>query len=386
MMLAPIALLLATKSESFAETWDQVASAIRGTYYARVPRKDEMNKLLDKYGAIASKATSRDQFRSSILNMIAEFKDSHFDFLTDEDQGYYLMDSLVKRDKAVEVPNIGAWFKKSPDGYTVQMVLNASAAEKADLRKGDIIESVDGKDFAPISSLTSAIGKDAIFKVRRKNVSLEKKIAVSKDNALEMFLEASRNSSKIIEINGKKIGYFHLWTCANESFRNALSSAVYGKLSGTDAMILDIRDGFGGRPEGFLDPFFRPEVELRWNTSPTVGTSQLFGYQRPLIVLINGGSRSAKEIVSYLVKKSNRGKLIGTQTAGNVLGTFPRRINAWSYIEIPIVEVLADNIRLEGNGVKPDIEVPKEYDDNGKDLVLEKALSILKNVPSHTSH
>ena len=46
-------------------------------------------------------------------------------------------------------------------------------------------------------------------------------------------------------------------------------------------------------------------------------------------------------------------------------------------LEIPIVDVIADGVRLEGKGVSPDIEVKPEFDENGKDLQLAKALEVV---------
>jgi carboxyl-terminal processing protease len=151
---------------------------------------------------------------------------------------------------------------------------------------------------------------------------------------------------------------------------------VYGPLRETDACILDLRDGFGGRPEGFADPFFRPEAKLEWK-SPQLSYTELFGYQKPLVVLINGGSRSAKEVLSHILKTSKRATLIGSTTAGNVLGTFPLPISDWAYLEIPMVDVITDGIRLEGKGVAPDIAVDQEFTAEGKDLYLQRAVEFL---------
>lgn len=366
-----------TGTEDFPKLWDQVSQAISGRYYARETRKDEMNRLLAKYKPIAGAAKDRAEFSKSVNAMIEEFRDSHFAFYDTGDQGYYVMDALVRPDKGDELPNIGAYFRPGPDGYTVQMVLDGSSAKEADLRKGDRIVTADGKPFRPVASF--AEGGTVKLVIQRKGETLTKEVKPSKASAVGMFLDATRASARVIESNGRKIGYMHLWTQANTQFRDALASAVYGKLSDTDAFILDLRDGFGGRPEGYADPFFRPEVMLDWKT-PAGTSHQLFGYQRPLIVLINGGSRSAKEVLSQILKSSKRATLVGSTTAGHVLGTWPQRLNDWAYLEIPMVDVIADGVRLEGKGVSPDVAVPKEYDDQGNDLYLAKALELLKDV------
>jgi carboxyl-terminal processing protease len=359
----------------FAATWRRVEGAIGSRYYDRQRRKDEMERLFAKYGKIASLAKSKSEFSEAVNAMIREFGDSHFDLLTDEDQGFYALGSFVRSDLP-DLPHIGAWFKKSGDGYTVQMVLEGTPAQAADLRKGDLVMTIDGKPFRPVLPFKNRAGQKASLKIRRGGAVFDKSVDIRAAKGMNIFLEATRNSARIIEHGGRRFGYIHLWTMANDDFRDALSNAVYGKLKDTDAFILDIRDGFGGRPEGFGDPFFRPEANLEWKVGAASVQKQLFGYGRPLVVLINEGSRSAKEVFSYVMKKSKRGTLVGTNTAGHVLGTSPIPIDDWLILEIPMVELIAAGTRLEGVGVSPDIEVKPEFDESGADRVLQKGLEV----------
>ena len=144
----------------------------------------------------------------------------------------------------------------------------------------------------------------------------------------------------------------------------------------TDAFILDIRDGFGGRPERFFDTFFLPGSKIEWSRGGGTPTTQYFGYAKPVIVLVNEGSRSAKEVAAHLFKSSKRGTLVGKTTAGHVLGTSPMRVNDWSILEVPMVSLKVDGIDLEGHGVSPDIEVAPEFDGDGTDRILAKGIEI----------
>lgn len=376
LLLTALLLSPQTSEPDFAKTWASVESAIKTRYYARVDRKDELERNLAKWGAKAKVAKTKSEFSSAVNEMIDAFGDSHFDFFTEEDQGFFVMMGLLG-DTSKKMANIDAWFKPAKDGYTIQMLMNGGAAEAAGLRKGDVITLIEGKPFTPIESLREFVGKDASISYLRKGKAMETKVSVDEDPGVNMFLNGTRRSRQIIERNGKKIGYFRLWTMAAEPFKQALESAVYGPLVNTDAMILDIRDGFGGRPEGYGDPFFRPEVNIEWKFGPNPPSKQLFGYQRPLVVLINEGSRSAKEVFSYIIKQSKRATLIGSRTAGHVLGTSPMPIENWAVLEIPMVEVRTDGNRLEGKGVEPDIQVPVEFDENGNDLVLNRGIEEL---------
>jgi len=360
----------------FKDTWSKVETSITQRFYAREARKAEMDKLFAKYGPMASAAKSKGEFDKIVNDMIAEFGDSHFSLLTDEDQGYYLMDGLANQQNAAKMPEFGVWYKETPKGYVAGMVLDGSSAMKADIRKGDVFKTVDGQPFSPIAAFKDKPeGATVSVIVERDGQPLTKQVEVHRDPALDMFAQASRDSARVIEAGGKKIGYFHLWTQASDTFRTALKNAVMGRLRDTDAFILDLRDGFGGRPENFFEPFFMPDIVVNYGNAQR----SAFGYgtQKPLIVLINEGSRSAKEVSSYMLKKSGRAVLIGTTTAGHVLGTFPARLNAWAILEIPMVDVTTDGERLEKVGVAPNIRVSPEYDSSGKDLVIQRAVDYI---------
>jgi len=365
--LIALALVHQTPADDYPATWKRISDIITNQFYDREARGDELKKRLDETAPRATGAKNRLEFRDTVLTMIEGFKASHFDYLTAEDQGFYMFDQMLGGKS--EMPNIGAWFKRVPGGYQVQMLLNGGEAEKQGLRKGDVVTQGNGAPFVPIRSFER---DTASLTIKRGTETLTKTVSTAKTPGLKMFLDASRNSYRVIERDGKKIAYFRLWMMLNDDFRNALKSAISRSMN-TDAFILDIRDGFGGRPEGFLDQFFLPGSKIDWNFG-RMTTTQYFGYDKPLIVLINEGSRSAKEVAAAIIKSSGRGELLGSTTAGHVLGTSPMRINDWSILEVPMVSLKIDGIDLEGNGVKPDIEVKPEFGPNGEDRALEKGI------------
>lgn len=362
----------------FKDAWSKVHSGITQRYYARERRKADMDRLLAKYGPIAGAARSKAEFDKAVNDMIAEFGDSHFALLTDEDQGYYMFENLSNPNTDVEMPSIGIWAKSTANGYVAQMVIEGTDAFDAGIRKGDLLKTIDGKPFSPINSIKGKNGQKVKLEFQHGGQTKTADVSVQSGKGLDMFLNGTRNSVRVIEVGGKKIGYIHLWTQASDGFRNALKNAALGRLRDTDAFILDLRDGFGGRPENFFEPFFMPDMPVVYKVN---GIQQVttFGYgmQKPMAVLINEGSRSAKEVSALMFKKSKRATLIGSATAGHVLGTTPWRLNNWAFLEIPMAEVTADGQNLERNGVKPDIEVAREYDASGKDLVIEAAVKHL---------
>jgi len=377
-MVLPLLLLMATRRLSpgndLSSTWDSLAKAIRTLYYAHDSRKAEVDKRLAHYAPLATAATSRTDFAGIINKMLVEFGDSHFDFATSTDQNYYVLDGLLSGHPE-PLPNIGAWFKPVSGGYELSMLLEGGAAQQAGLRKGDLLFSADGKPFAPVDSLAAKVGRSVVLGYIRNGHPLTATLSVGSMPANEMFLKASEQSFQIIHSGTRAFGYVHPWEMINDNFRRVVEEAADNSIN-TDGFILDLRDGFGGRPEGFDDVFFRPGDVLETKLAGT-STKALLGYDKPLVVLVNEGTRSARELLAYVFQRSKRALIVGQHTAGAVLGTFPLRLNDWAIIEMPRAEMLIDGESLEKVGVEPDFVVPKEFDADGDDLCLAKAIDTL---------
>jgi carboxyl-terminal processing protease len=100
-------------------------------------------------------------------------------------------------------------------------------------------------------------------------------------------------------------------------------------------------------------------------------------WRKPLYILINGGTRSGKEMIAFAIKKHHLGTLIGQRTAGEVLGGSCYLLPDESLLYLAVADVRIDDQRLEGQGVSPDIEVPDDLPfAAGTDPQLEKALEI----------
>lgn len=370
MITAVFALLpLQPPIDDFEALWADCRRAVETRYYARNSRRDEMIRLLDEFEPQAKAAKTRKEFGHVMKRMTAKFGDSHFDFLTNHEQGFYLMDGF-RGEAAEKFPHVGAWFKNSNDGYTVTMVLQGSPSWNAKLRKGDVVIRIDGDPFEPIDALRPRISTEATVEFVRDSSPNKTTLRVEESKGFQMFLEATKRSARIIEHNGKRIGYMHIWLMASRAFRDELSAFLKGAAKDTDGFILDIRDGFGGRPEGYVE-LFDPDRDD--------------SYKKPLVVIINEGSRSAKEVFAYRIKKSERATLVGSRTAGHVLATTPFKIREWAYFEIPIIEFKIDGISLEGRGVEPHLKLDREMGPNGEDLFLAKSLEFLAGPSLNTT-
>jgi carboxyl-terminal processing protease len=188
-----------------------------------------------------------------------------------------------------------------------------------------------------------------------------------------------RQSIKIIERNSKKIGYVHIWSYAGDQYQQLLVEEIgYGKLKDTEGLILDLRDGWGGAEPNYLNIFNKQVPGLTQMARDGVKRTIDLQWRKPVVMVVNNGSRSGKEILAYGFKKYGIGKLIGTKTAGAVVGGSPFLLEDGNLLYLAVVDVWIDGERLEGKGVIPDIEVPfpLEYA-QGKDPQFNKAVDVL---------
>lgn len=361
-------------ANDFASTWATIRTTIKSRYFASQTRVGEVESRLTRYAQIAPKAKTREEFVTIVQKMINEFHDSHFAIVPNWEMDYYGMANIIGSNE--KMPNFGAWIVDSKAGPMVKWVIPGSNAAQIGMREGDIIASVGGNTFTNILDLTKYVGRKTPIDYRRGMETLTAKVMPMLDDPAEAFKIGTEKSVKTFDRNGKSFGYVKPTILWGEDEIAAVQGAFEAHLSDCDGIVFDLRDGFGGRPEQFADPLFRPGVTIKTKMGGQESVSH-FGYSKPVVVLINHNTRSAREVLAYILQKSKRATLVGEKTAGAVLGTIPVRASSWCILEVPMAEMFVDDKRLEGIGVEPDIKATKPYSSDGKDAILEAGLAAL---------
>jgi len=146
-------------------------------------------------------------------------------------------------------------------------------------------------------------------------------------------------------------------------------------------LILDLRAGWGGAMPRYLEVFNStvPRMVMTSREGESHEQRQAWNPRtNPVVMLIDGGSRSGKEILAYGFKKSKVGTLVGERTAGAVLAGTLRPLADGSVLYVAVADVHVDGDRLEGVGVEPDIAVARDLPyATGKDPQIRAALEHL---------
>ena len=380
-----------TRAETTLAVFDEIWQHVRDHFYDPTLRHLDWTAIGEKYRSLAAAAS--DEERSAVFNrMLAELAASHTGHYTPADPAYYqlldIFSGALRRELRrlfpegqVTYPGIGMFTQRLGDKTFISGLLNGFPAAKAGLRVGDELLAADGTPYHPLRSFTAKVNQEVTLQVRR---SLERPphdvvVVPEQIKPNEAFLKAMQESARIINVDGVQIGYIHVWSYAGAQYQRLLEHEIFsGALKEAEALVLDLRDGWGGAQAHYLDLFTAqgPTVTMV-DRSGDVSVTNV-KWRKPVVMLVNGGTRSGKEMLAYGFKKYGVGEVIGTRTAGAVLAGRAFLLSDGSLLLLAVADVRVDGQRLEGLGVTPTIEVPwvVEYA-QGKDPQLERAIAVL---------
>lgn len=385
----------APPSDPAAAVFDEVWRTVRDHFYDRSLHGLDWAVVRVRYEPAVLAAQS-DEARAVLINaMLSELGASHTGFYTQEEPAYYQLADIfsgkLRRDGLhrvfpggeVTYPGIGIFTRlDGQERRFVTGVIEGTPAARAGLLVGDEILVADGMPFRPIGSFRGKVGAPVALTVRRiaDGPPFEMSVVPEDIRPNGMFLRGMEASARIIEgARGARIGYVHVWSYAGGAYQRALERLIAaGPLKGADALIWDLRDGWGGAEPQYLD-LFNPRAPSMEVTNRDRAPSTLnVRWRKPVAMLINGGTRSGKEVLAYGFKKYALGEVIGTPTAKAVLAATAFLMSDGSLLVLAVSDVRVDGERLEGAGVTPTIDVA--FDPAyaaGRDPQLERALEVL---------
>jgi C-terminal processing protease CtpA/Prc len=189
------------------------------------------------------------------------------------------------------------------------------------------------------------------------------------------FVEAIRDSARVVERGNRRIGVIHLWSYTSGAVTGVIYDAIAtGALKDVDGLVLDLRSRWGGAPADAAEIFVGDTPEMRMIENDGEVHYSNTRWRKPVVAIIDEGTRSGMEILANALK-INGIPLVGTKTAGAVVAGRGFLLPDDSLLVLAVADVLVDGGRLEANPVEPDIAVPFDFRyADGADPQLDAAL------------
>ena len=361
-------------------------SIITGKNYLAVTK--DLKKVVDTYYAIVDNyygELDRDKLiDGAVEGMISSVGDTF--------TSYSDTDSTSSFDETINgsYEGIGCTVATLEDGtISVIDMFENSPSYKAGLKVGDIVlkvdgESYEGKNSNDISNYIKNSGKSKIvLTVKRDNEEKDISINLSK-------VEIPHVSGKVIEQDSKKIGYIKISLFASNSYKQFKNKLDELEKSNIDDLIIDVRDNSGGYLSSVTDicNLFLDKGKVIYQLEDSKGkvkkkdtTKEKRKYD--IVVLINGGSASASEILASAIKESYGGDIVGTNSYGKGTVQQTKKLLDGSMIKYTTQKWLTpDGNSINGVGVTPTkvVELNEEYFNNPtteNDNQLQEAIKLI---------
>jgi carboxyl-terminal processing protease len=389
--LFPVLVTGANVAPSRAAVFAEVCNTAREHFYDPKLNGVDWSAVCDRYAPLAEKAKTTQEFAAVVNQMLGELRTSHTHYYTPHEPEYFqlagifwpVLESKLKAFLSNGRPDyvgIGIFTAEHNGRTFVADVLSGFPAQSAGLRVGDEILAVDGKQFEPISSFIGRTDQPLSVMIRRSADGAPQELPVVPKlvDPTTMFLDAMKASVEIVNYHAAKVGYLHIWSYAGEVYQDQLEAELDDRLHDADALVIDLRDGWGGASPSYLRPFLVPPMTTIWRMRDGKEQRHEEAWTKPVCLLVNENTRSGKELLTYYFKKAHRGLVVGIRTAGAVLPGKPFVLSDGSLLFLAVGDGLIDGHRPEGNGVVPDVQVPfpLEYAD-GKDPQKERAIELV---------
>lgn len=357
----------------FDRTWRIISKE----YYE--PTLNHQNWARWKYHYQGKIKTDEDA-RVAIDTMIASLNEPYTRFMTKKDYED-LTTSITSK-----IYGIGVNIYSNAGKIEIFNVMPATPADFAQLKQGDIITAVNGKDtngmnVSEVASLVRGPENSVVeLTILRNNKKITKKI-----KRKEIKIKTVRSS-----IVDNHIGYIQILSFMSGSTPNEFVDAL-NNTKNTDSLILDLRGNTGGLLDNavFIADIFLQKgtiVDIIYRNGYKKSIRAQDGIQpidKPVVVLVNGASASASEILSGALKDYHRATLVGKKTFGKGLVQKVVPLPNQTGVNITIARYLTPNgTDINKLGIKPDVEIGNDYEtitNNKNDVQLEKAKDILND-------
>jgi carboxyl-terminal processing protease len=342
------------------------------------------NAINEKYPS-ASKITDQDRVYGAIAGLLSSLNDPYSVFFTPDEAKSF------EEEIAGNFDGIGMEVGLKEKVLTVIAPLKDTPAYRADIKSGDKILKIDKKVTSGLS-IEEAIklirgpkGTPVTLTIFHEGAKEPKEITIIRDTIAIPTLDT--------EIRKDGIFVIKLYSFSANSanlFRNAIKQFVE---SGSQKLLLDLR----GNPGGYLDASV--DMASWFLKGGKVVVTEDYGDNKPsevfrskgydiftdklkFVILIDGGSASASEILAGAMQDNGRAKLVGSQSFGKGSVQEIMKVTPDTLLKITVAKWLTPNGNsISEKGLTPDylVEVTQKDIEAKRDPQLDKAVELLNN-------
>lgn len=282
------------------------------------------------------------------------------------------------------IGGIGIYVGLKDKKIIVVAPIEGTPAYKAGIQRDDVIIKINDRFTSDlnyeeaVSLMRGEPGSAVQISIMREGVSKLMDFTLTRE-----IIDIPTVESKVLDEN-KDIGYMRIRMFASSTDENVSQQLKELNEQGIKGLIIDLRDNPGGDLESAVNiaKQFVPKGPVvhtvdRGKKVQSYGAENRESFMRPLVVLINGGSASASEVLSGAIKDSQSGILIGEKTFGKgiVQAIFP--LGGGDGLKLTTSRYLTPNkVDIHDKGIDPDIEVRISEQDK-VDPQLKKAVDTL---------
>ena len=344
---------------------------------------NKIENLIDQYYLFD--IDKNKQQEGAVEGYVKALGDPYSEFLTKEE-----MDSLNQQTEG-EYAGVGIVVTPSETGaITVVSAIKGSPAFEKGIKKDDIILKINGKDY------NASQMNDAVKVMKGKpNTDVKLTIARMENKTSKIFdVNITRRMISLTTVNSQKIGdigYINITQFDRKTDREFIEQYENLKKQNVKSIVLDLRNNPGGLLDStvkiadYLLPKGVIVKTVDKNKKEDIQKSDASEQNLPMVVLVNGSSASASEILTGALKDYKKATIVGEKTFGKGIVQTIIPMDKGEGLKLTISEYFSPNgNKIHKQGVKPDVEIKLDEKAKGigvefmkEDNQLQKALEIL---------
>lgn len=344
---------------------------------------NKIENLIDQYYLFD--IDKNKQQEGAVEGYVKALGDPYSEFLTKEE-----MDSLNQQTEG-EYAGVGIVVTPSETGaITVVSAIKGSPAFEKGIKKDDIILKINGKDY------NASQMNDAVKVMKGKpNTDVKLTIARMENKTSKIFdVNITRRMISLTTVNSQKIGdigYINITQFDRKTDKEFIEQYENLKKQNVKSIVLDLRNNPGGLLDSTVKiaDYLLPQgvivKTVDKNKKEDVQKSDSSEQNLPMVVLVNGSSASASEILTGALKDYKKATIVGEKTFGKGIVQTIIPMDKGEGLKLTISEYFSPNgNKIHKQGVKPDLEIKLDEKAKGigvefmnEDNQLQKALEIL---------